>query len=196
MPSRRAFLIAAALPLLAACAAPPAPQPSLTRIGFGHSAPLRFDVAEVVFRNEDRSGREPPQVGHLFPDPPAEVAERWVAERLRAVGSRGRLVATLREASVVETALPRSSGLRGLVTREQSERYEARLQLALQAVDAEGVSAGGVVARSQHSITVAENLGRGERTATWHQLAETLARDLDRQMEEAIRASDLARLLR
>lgn len=197
---RRELLVSLALlptlpGLLAACAAPPQPQPALARIGFEHRGPLRFRVAEVIFRNEDRTPREPPQVGHHFPDPPAAVAERWVAERLRAVGESGRLEAILREASVVETELPRTRGLRGLVTRDQSERYDARLVLALRAYDGAGDLAGGVEARVERSISVAEDLGRGERTAAWHRLAETLARRLDEEMERAIRGGDLGRLL-
>jgi len=182
--------------LLAACAAPPPPRPELARIGFGHRGPLRFDLAEVVFRNEDRTRQEAPQVGHLFPDPPAEVAERWVAERLRAEGGSGRLEAILREASVTETALPRTTGLRGLVTRDQSERYDARLVLALRAYDGAGDLAGGVEARVEQSTTVAEDIGRGDRTAAWHRLTESLARRLDEEMERAIRGGDLGRLLR
>lgn len=201
MPSRRALLaFAAVLPasglMLLACTSPPPPRPDFARIGFGHRSPLRFNVARVNFINEVRNSRQPPEVGHLFPDPPEQVVERWVEERLEPVGTEGELRAILREASVVETALPRTSGIRGLVTVDQSERYDGRLVLALRAFDGAGNPAGGVDARTERSITVPENLGRGERTATWHRLMETMARRLDEEMERAIRDSDLSRLLR
>lgn len=200
MTSRRSFLsfsllLAGGLPVLAACTPPPPPSPDYTQIGFGHRAPLRLKVARVVFRDESRQTREAPEVGHLFPDPPPTVVERWVRDRLQAVGSDGEIEAVLREASVTETSLPRSSGLRGLVTREQSERYDARIVLALRARNGRGEPDGSVETRLERSTTVRENLGRGERTATWHRLMEEMARSLDEEMERAIRDGDLARLL-
>lgn len=200
MTSRRSFLSVAllltgGLPLIAACTPPPPPSPDYTQIGFGHRSPLRLNVARVVFRDESRQPREAPEVGHLFPDPPATVVERWVRDRLQAVGSTGEIEAVLREASVTETTLPRSSGLRGLVTREQSERYDARIALTLRARNARGEPDGSVEVRLERSTTVRENLGRGERTAIWHRLMEEMARSLDEEMERAIRDGDLARLL-
>ena len=209
MQTRRSFLtntslMAAVLPLIGACAAPE-PRPDFTRIDFADRPQLRLDVARVIFRDEtgrDETGRdetggeeEASEVGRFFPDPPRDVVERWVRQRLAPVGAEGEIQAILHEASVREIALPRTRGVRGLVTIDQSERYDARIVLALRAYDHNGQFVSGVESRIERSTTVPENLGRGERTAIWHRLMEDVARRLDEEMERAIREGDLGRLL-
>src|SRR5699024_112172 len=137
MQSRRSFLIKSAstavfLPVLGACAGPQ-PGPELTPIDFSDEPKLRLDVARVVFRDETTRKEDPSEVGRYFPTPPRTVAERWVRERLAPVGREGEIQAILYDASVRETKLPRTGGLRGLVTLDQSERYDARIVLALRA---------------------------------------------------------------
>lgn len=199
MPSRRRFLVNAALsasllPLIAACAAPqPGPQPS--RIDFSGRPALRLEVARVTFRDETGERDDPSEVGRFFPDPPREAVERWVRQRLMPVGNQGELQAILYDASVRETSLPRTGGLRGVFTLDQSERYDARVVLALRAFDNFGRFTAGVEGRIERSTTVPENLGRGERTAIWHRLMEDVARRLDEEMERALWEGELSRLL-
>jgi len=198
MGRRRSFLISSVLAVasvlwLGACAAPQ-PGPELAPIDFADEPKLRLDVARVVFRDETSREEDPAEVGRYFPTSPRVVAERWVKERLAPVGREGELEAILYDASVRETSLPRTGGLRGLVTRDQSERYDARLVLALRAYDRNGQFLSGVESRIERSTTVPENLGRGERTAIWHRLMEEVAHRLDQEMERAIREGDLGRL--
>ena len=205
MQTRRDFLvksslIAAALPLVGACAAPE-PRPDFVPIDFADRPRLRLDVARGIFRDETGGNQQtegdedPSEVGRYFPDPPREVVERWVRQRLAPVGTEGEVQAILYDASVRETGLPRTQGIRGLVTIDQSEQYDARIVLALRAYDRNGQFTSGVDSRIERSTTVRENLGRGERTATWHRLMEDVARRLDEEMERAIREGDLGRLL-
>lgn len=199
MQSRRGFLIdtslvAAFLPVMAACAAPE-PRADFAPIRFDDRPALRLNVARVIFRDETGARDDPSEVGRFFPDPPREVVERWVRQRLAPIGAEGEVQALLHDASVRETALPRTQGLRGLVTVDQSERYDARVVLALRAYDRNGQFTGGVESRIERSTSVPENLGRGERTAIWHRLMEDVARRLDEEMERAIREGDLGRLL-
>ncbi len=199
MHSRRRFLIhgsliAMALPILTSCAAPEATS-DFAPIQFGDRPSLRLNVARVNFRDETGGGDDSSEVGRYFPDPPKAVVERWVRQRLTPVGAEGEVQAILYDASVRETELERTRGLRGIVTRDQSERYDARIVLALRAYDRNGQFTSGVESRIERSTSVPENLGRGERTALWHRLMEDVARRFDEEMERAIREGDLGRLL-
>lgn len=199
MQSRRHFLVtgvglAASLPVIAACAGPQ-PGPELRPIDFSDRPALRLNVARVTFRDETGEEEKPSEVGRYFPDPPRQVVERWVRQRLAPVGSEGEVQAILYDASVQEASLPRTGGLRGLVTIDQSERYDARVVLALRAFDRSGQFTAGVESRIERSTSVRENLGRGERTAIWHRLMQDVAQRLDEEMERAIREGELGRLL-
>src|SRR5690625_3357193 len=157
MGSRRSFLISSVLAVasvlwLGACAAPQ-PGPELAPLDFADEPKLRLYVARVVFRDETSREEDPAEVGRYFPTPPRVVEESWAKERLAAVGREGELEAILYDASVRETSLPRTGGLRGLVTRDQSERYDARLVLALRAYDRNGQFLSGVESRIERSTT-------------------------------------------
>jgi hypothetical protein len=170
---------------LSACEAPP-PRPAFPEIGFSHLPPIRLDVAEIEVVQAYTPQLTPPNVEHIFPQPPYEVAERWARQRLVAVGNYRRAVVTVRQASVAEKPLPRTQGIKGIFTTDQSERYEGRLVVTIEIKDVDG--GGGTVTGEVGRVTsVPEDVSLSAREKIWFEMTEKMMHDLDVQLEAGIK---------
>ncbi len=87
---------------------------------------------------------------------------------------------------MTEEALARDPGLRGLVTIEQSERYEAEFAVRLEIDQPATRSTGVSNALARRSITVPENVSLAEREQVWFELTENTVRDLDAKFEQEV----------
>ncbi|MDH3596352.1 MAG: hypothetical protein OEU09_20230 [Rhodospirillales bacterium] len=184
------LLVAMLLPVaglaLAACELTP-PSGDFPELTYGHLTPLRFDVASVEVEQAYQPSSEAPNVELLFPVRPGQAAANWGRDRLQAVGTSRRMRYIVREASVIETALETTSGLTGVVTRDQSERYEARLTVEVEILDDGGRTEGNAMARVVRSITVPENATLHEREEVWYQLTQKLMNDMNTQLEDTLK---------
>ena len=183
------YLRAAALLLCLAVTAceTPVEQRAFSEITFGHLTPISLDVAAIDIVVAYQTSFQAPYVEHEFPVAPATAAERWATDRLRAVGASGRAVVTIVEASVIEVALKKSSGLKGLFTSDQSERYDATVRLTIEATDFGRQLTAHAEAEAKRSRSVGESVTLAERGNTWFALTEALMADFDSAMEEQIR---------
>jgi hypothetical protein len=184
------FLLALLLPVaglaLSACELAP-PSGDFPELTYGHLAPLRFDVASVEVEQAYQPSSEAPNVELLFPRRPDQAAANWGRDRLQAVGASRLMRYTVREAPVVEVALETQSGLTGVVTRDQSERYEARLTVEVEILDDSGRQEGNAMARVARSVTVAENATLHEREEVWYELTRKLMDDMNAQLEDTLK---------
>lgn len=171
---------------LGACTAAPPPKSDFAPISFAGKPPIRLDVGEISVELAYKPPNRPPNVEHLFPDKPGDVAARWAGERLVAAGPANRARYIVREASVTETRLETKGGVTGALTTEQSERYEARVVVEIQITGAADGSTGTATVEAERSVTVPEDATVNERERTWHELMQKLMADLDTQLEKTI----------
>ena len=171
---------------LGACETPP-PQPTFPPITFGDQAPIRLNVDEVSVEQAYQPPAAPPNVDHLFPASPVETALRWPTERLVAAGSGFRAEYIVHDASATETPLKRETGFTALVTKEQAERYDARLAVELRIIDSMGRVVGKADAESVRSRSVAEDITITEREQVWYDMTRDLMTELDRQLDKTIK---------
>jgi hypothetical protein len=179
-----------AIGFLAACTTPATVPPPA--ISFKDRPPLRLDVANVAIVPEYAPPRRDPNIEHVMPLSPQIGVERWVEDRLLAEGSSGTANVIIRRASVVEQALPRTGGLRGVVEVEQSERYTA--QLDVEVTIEKGAQSGRAETSVVRSMTVPENATLEQREATWTALVNDLMKDFDATLESEMR-KNLPRLV-
>ena len=174
-------VVALVVVMLAACATvgPPAAHPTLT---FANQPPLNLDVAEIRLAKRYVPPLAPPHVEHLMPVAPGAGVERWVLDVPRAVGRSGVAEVIIKEASVREIDLKTTGGLRGLLTNDQAQRYDARLVVDLRVV----------VTRSQ---SAAEDISPNQREALWFRLAEALLHDFALSMDRQVK-TDLPQFTR
>jgi len=135
-------------------------------------------------------------VDHLAPVPPSDAIRHWANDRLRAMGSSGTLRVVIKDASITETRLPPTTGVRGAFTTDQSERYDGHLAVDL-VVDVparrfQGYT-GATVART---ISVPENISLQGREDAWFAMVERMMTELNGRLEEGIYGSLTAVTLR
>lgn len=181
----RATLTVAAVALLLGACETPVPERKFPEIGFLHEAPYKLDVATIEVEKQPVVPQQG-EVVHELPVSLATVAETWVRQRLRAVGTRGSAVVRIEKASVVEEKLTKTGGIRGAFTTDQTERYTGELQMSMDLV--KGGEQGTVKVGARKVRTIAEDATLAEREKLWFDMVEKLARDVDAQMNKQINA--------
>jgi len=185
--SRRTALAGLSGLILAGCTTP-SPAPEYPELTFKHLPPIRLDAASMEIVEEFKSPFAAPNVEHLMPVSPAAAMRRWAMDRLVPVGSGGRIVFTIADAGVIETKLAPTPGVRGVVTKDQSERYDAKLQVRISVDGGDNRRRGDVSAEAMRSRTVIEGLSLNEREKIWFQMSEDLIMDMNGELETAIRS--------
>jgi hypothetical protein len=173
------------LALVTGCAAPPPAKEA--PLNFSGRGVIALDAATIEVVDAYRPPRVRPHVDHLAPTPPLAAVRRWVAERLRAVGGSGTVQVIIKDASIIETALPRTEGLKGLFTTDQSERYDGRIEVKIVGQSPTLRLSGYAEATATHSITVPEDITLSGREETWNTLVRDMMEDLDERLGPGIR---------
>jgi len=178
-----AVLLAAGL---AACATPPE-RPEFPMPRFDDRPPIALDVAKLRIEQRYEPTLEPPFVEHLMPVSPGAAARQWAEDRLRAGGGEGRATFVITDASVKEVPLETTEGIQGWFTTEPAERYEARLEVRLEAT--RGNETGSLRVKAERATAVQEGASLNERETVWYELVTKLMDDFDAQMDESLSGS-------
>lgn len=184
---RLVFLVPVLLGVALSACTTPLPQSRFPEITYKHLPPINLDAAEISVEDEYKAPGIPPNVDHLFPVRPADAALAWGRDRLAAAGAGRRLRYIVREASAIETALKTKEGLTGVLTVDQSERYEMRIAVELQIINDDGRTEGTANAQVERSVTVPEDSKLSEREKVWFKMVEDAMKELDAQLEKTIR---------
>lgn len=162
-------------------------KPGFPQISFAHLQPISLNVARIEVENRYVSPATRPNVEHEFPVSPAAAASNWGRDRLRAVGPSGVARVIVRRASVVEVPLKRTTGVTGAFTRDQSERYDAIIDMMVELRDADGNVRVTAESTAKRSRSVSENISLNEREKIWFEMTETMMADLNTALENQIR---------
>ena len=179
-------IMIAMLIALASCETAVIPR-SFPEQTFRHLPPISLDVAKIEIVLFFEPPLKAPHVEHEMPVPPHKAIERWVVDRIRTVGRSGQAVLTVRDASVVEKRLKPLGGIKGTFTKEQSERYDARVEVEISAIDGRGLRSAKAMTTSSRSRTVPEDATLRQRQILWYELTERIMQDFDRTFEAQIR---------
>lgn len=175
---------------LAGCATPPARNrfPELT---FAHFGQIRLAVARVEVRSDYKSPFKPPHIEQDMPVLPEDAMRRWAADRLIATGAPGHYAQfVIQDASVTDTKLTKTPGLRGVFTNDQSDRYDASFAArVLVRPEAGHYRRGDASGWAKRTRTVAEDISLNDRDQAWFDLVEATMNDLNAQLEKQIRAN-------
>lgn len=171
---------------LAGCSTPP-PHPQYPDIHFTGQPPIGLAVNTVSMREDYTPSSSAPHVETQFPVTPMHALENWAHDRLSATGGPNRAVVDITDASVTETSLPRTHGMQGWFTTDQSERYDMSVQATINIIDSSGLVVRTATAHASRSQTVAENISPDQREQTWYDMTKDIMAQFDRQMENEIR---------
>ncbi|MCC6467536.1 MAG: hypothetical protein IT563_04385 [Alphaproteobacteria bacterium] len=184
----RRVLLGAALCAVASAGggAARADKKTFPEITFISQPKLMLDVQRVEVAQDYVPPGTKPNVEHLFPVTPSDAVARWAGDRLAAAG-RGRLLrVVVKEASVVEVPLEKTGGIKGWFTTDQSERYDATLEVVVEVRSDVGREAF-ASARVKRSQTIEEGASPDKRREVWYAMTERLMADLDKELERSMR---------
>lgn len=171
---------------LTACA----PSPKLSEpkgLPYIAEHPIRMDLDRIEVVKAYAPPKKLPNVEHQFPVPPTGLVQQWVQDRLLPIGREDYAVLTIQDASVVESPLPRTTGMSSWFTIDQTERYDAKVKVKLEVFDRTGRSRGFASATSTGSQTVTENMTLGQKRKVWVDLMEKVMTQLDGELEANIK---------
>lgn len=184
MPVRRIAALLA-LFLLSSCLEPPnVPPPQ--QFSFSQYRPIQLDIATISVVQEYRSPQQKPNVEHLFPTSPAQAMDIWTHDRLKAVGGSRRLEVQIKDASVIETDLPRKQGITGAFTNDQAKRFDARLEVELRIYGDRAMSDASVHITATRSDTLDENASAAKRDALFNRMTTMLMDEVNAELEKNI----------
>jgi hypothetical protein len=191
------LIVAALLGALAACTNAPDPVrfPELT---YAHLGAIRLAVSRIEIDDLYRPPLAPPNVEHRMPASPAATLRRWAQDRLVATSGPGSAPAArfvIRDARMTETELPRTEGLRGLFTTDQGQRYDLRMEAAVEVLDAGGRAVASASAVATRSRTIAEDATLDQREQLWFAMVEEATNALTAELERRMH-QNLARYIR
>jgi hypothetical protein len=179
------FILLLAGGFIASCDTPPHRE-SFPQLTYQHLAPINLDVAQIVIQDAYQPPMADPHVDQDFPTPPATAARQWAEDRLKAVGSDGVARFTIIDGSAIDVPLPRTTGLSGVVTQDQSDRYDVTLTVRLEVENRMGNHSGAITASAQRTETVAEDMTLNEREKLWFEMTDQLMKQLNAELEKQI----------
>lgn len=167
---------------LAACESDVRVQ-KLPELTFTHLGGLKLNVARLETTSKYKAPLKRPNVEHLFHAKPTNALKRWAKDTLAMAGQTGLARFTVHEASVIEEKLNMDSSISGLFTKQQSERYTAKVEATLEIYDALGKRRGYASANAVRSTTIREDATLNERDKAWFTLVEELMNVFDLEMK-------------
>lgn len=172
--------------MLTACQPPPALE-NFSKPSFAAMPPIRLNVADVQVHEEYISPFKEPHVEHYFPTPPAEGVKIWVRERIQATGTAGRLDVVIHDAGVLESTLPRTAGLKGAFTKDQSMRYDGRLEVSLKLYDGQDIiSRADAHVEVTKTQTIGEDATVADRDRLFDRMSKEMLATLNAELEKNI----------
>ena len=179
--SRRAILTLAVLPFALAACDTPDPGIEFPELTFAHKPLFQLVVGEVQVINEYKMPFKTPNVEHLAPVAPGAAGERWAADVLKPVGRERTAVFVITQAAITEEKLTIKTGVQGLFSMEQSERYVAQLETRIDIFDGSKLL-GTARALASRSQTAREDITPNQRAKLLYTMVEKLMADFDSEM--------------
>lgn len=175
------------LAMLTACQTPVQPADAkLPR--FLDKGVIRLDAASININEEYQSPAKAPFVEHTFNYSPSDVLKSWVNDRIRTVGKSRRVEVTIMDASVKETSLPKTPGLKGLFTNDQAARYDGTMDVEVRIYDEnKAIAVAEAKANGRVSRTLAENASLIERDAFFDKMSLDLVNETTSELEKNLR---------
>jgi len=139
----------------------------------------QLNVGSIQVVNSYVMPMNAPNAEHLMPQPLPKAVEEWAHNHFKATGGDGTLTITIKDASVVEQDLKRTKGVKGVVTIDQAERYDAKISVEFSvSATSSGKDGSGSVGLTRGQ-TIAEDASLEDRDVLWTGMEEKMLTDLD-----------------
>ncbi len=82
--------------------------------------------------------------------------------------------------------LKRTEGVRGVFTKDQTERYDGLIEITIRILGDDGREKASVMSRAERSRTVAEDVSLIDREKVWFEMTEAMMNDLNASLQRQI----------
>ncbi|MBM85382.1 MAG: hypothetical protein CMM47_05110 [Rhodospirillaceae bacterium] len=179
------MLALAALSLALAACDTPNPGVEFPDLTFTHKPPIQLAVGKVRIINEYKMPFKTPNVEHLAPVAPGAAGERWAADIVEPVGRELTALFVITQAAITEEKLKIKTGVQGLFSIDQSERYITELEARIDIFDG-SKRLGTARALASRSQTAREDTTPNQRAKLLYALVERLMADFDDEMRRQV----------
>lgn len=176
------YLLAALVLMITACQPVPY-QPQYTMPRYDNLPKIPVNAAQLQVIQQYHSPMQPPAVEHLMPIAPSAAAEQWIRDRVQLVGTNGTVTFVISDAHVTEQALPRTKGIAGAFTKDQSSRFDGRLAVTAH-LDANLPVASYADAESE--VTIKRSLAEDATIQTREEMFYAMMKDMTQRFGDAI----------
>jgi len=166
-----------------------APVPDvLPPLSFANQPKIRIAATEIrVVENYVAPARSP-NIDHMFPVSPTAAIKQWANDRLQTAGSTGIMEISIDDASVVEVPLPKTEGVRGFFTDDQSERYDGKIRVTMRLFDGQrGIAAAEGDVNVIRSRSINEKASLADRERMFHSMTKEMMDQFNTQAEARLR---------
>ena len=172
---------------LSACAQTNPPVQVLPEITFVHLPQITLDVAAIDVINQSKPSAEGRDVSHQYPTSPSKAINNWARDRLVAGGTSGVAQVVILEATALEQKLPKATGVKGIFTNDQSEKYITTANVRIEVMDSNGTVKAYSAAETNRTVTLAEDLSLLEREKAWFDMVEKMMVDFNEAMDSSVK---------
>ncbi len=170
---------------LTACSAVESPMPP--QLSFTRYQPIILDVGEVQFIEDYKSPGHDPYVEHRMPYSPTEAMRIWVKDRIRASGNEKNLQVIIKDARVMVSKAPQSSGVLGFIGLSEDKRYDLTLTVEMRIYGRESaMSEANVNVSTTRNITLSDSISLHEREVAFRKLVADAMEVINAELEKNI----------
>lgn len=180
------LLALAASFLLLACSSGNLAEP--IKLDYSSWGKLYIDTQDLRIVDRTKNTPQwPPYVGHLFRPTVVEAVNKLAADRLQAGKGIGHATLTIKDATVTEQPLATASDFEHMFERQQGSKYIARVEVILDAQAPNGTVAS-ADAFATRNVTLPEDPSSDEKYDAYRKLLTGLMNDLNKNLEDSVRA--------
>ena len=150
---------------------------------FSKFEPIKLKVVKVEIIDKSKFvGNK--NIAMRLPVPPILAIEKWVQMRLKPMGRKvdDIIRITINDSSVIETNLQQDTSIKGLLTNQQSYRYEFFLNIAVEVIDLKGFTKASSEVQVTRYVTTSDSLTLNERNIAWIRATKSLINDFDKKV--------------
>ena len=170
----------------AACQSRPPDEP-YPPLRYTNYPVIELDVALIEIENAYVPPASPPNVDHLFPVTPLAATNQWLKDRLKAVGTVGRVRAVIANAAAISTSIETNKSFSGYFINEQAEQFDANLEVVIEVLDDAGARVGVAWASAKRAQTIPEDASLRDKDLVWYRMTDSLMTAFDKEIELQIR---------
>jgi hypothetical protein len=156
---------------LAACANANPPAPTLPPVSFADKPPFVLNVARIEIVSQFVTPSGAPHIEIGLPVTPENAIRRWIQDRMQPRGTNGTLRVVIRDASAIETAVPKDPNATSAFGDQPTTKVAMSVEVSLELLDDRQFVTAEVSGKASRSQTLLNDIKLNERDKILYDMA-------------------------